>query len=315
MMEMRRVAEMCAMPKAYLRQRVGHDVIAQFGSELPWPPSAVTTNCRLPSEYVMGVDCPPAGNRSCQSCWPVATSKARINSQPCRQEADPPAVVMGPPSIGVPIFNATGIGELSRVVPTGCCQITWLVFRSSPAMVPQGGCMQGNPIGDMKALRVTPNGRAIHRLRAGFLAGFQRGRRRGGIFLAHAGSVLKQTVWNRIGDGDLADRINGDATPLKHPKVAGKYQRALRRWRGERAFIAQPVKGDAASELVEIVAPHIIAPFSLSRGRKLSSEKGCVGDSRSPGAGPCGTGVSGAGTSNLPSRRSSTKMLPVLAGI
>ncbi|MGY3468289.1 hypothetical protein ACVW0I_005160 [Bradyrhizobium sp. LM6.11] len=45
-----------------------------------------------------------------------------------------------------------------------------------------------------------------------------------------------------------------------------------------------------------IVLPHICASVSMPEGRKLSSEKGWVGDSRSPFAAPCGTGFSGAGT-------------------
>ncbi|MGY4445844.1 hypothetical protein ACVWZR_000501 [Bradyrhizobium sp. i1.3.1] len=46
-----------------------------------------------------------------------------------------------------------------------------------------------------------------------------------------------------------------------------------------------------------IVLPHICASVSMARGWKLRSENGWVGERRSPGAAPCGTGFSGAGTS------------------
>lgn len=42
----------------------------------------------------------------------------------------PPAVVAGPPSIGMPIRNGSGTGELSRTVPMRRFQTIWLVFRS-----------------------------------------------------------------------------------------------------------------------------------------------------------------------------------------
>src|SRR3981081_984132 len=64
----------------------------------------------------------------------------------------------------------------------------------------------------------------------------------------------------------------------------------------------------------KIVPPHMSAPVSFASGRNVSSENGCVGAVRSPGAAPCGTGRSGAGTISSPFLRSSTNRLPTLVG-
>ena len=46
----------------------------------------------------------------------------------------PPAVTIGPPSIGMPILNGSGIGELSRTVPMRFFHTIELVLRSIAEM-------------------------------------------------------------------------------------------------------------------------------------------------------------------------------------
>src|SRR5215467_13842224 len=58
----------------------------------------------------------------------------------------------------MPILIGTGIGALSRIVPFRRTHALLIVLRSMPATKPQGGRLQGKPIGERNGWRITPYG-------------------------------------------------------------------------------------------------------------------------------------------------------------
>ena len=52
---------------------------------------------------------------------------------------------MAPPWLGTPVWNHSGQGASSRLVPSGISQIFLPLVMSMPASLPQGGALQGAP--------------------------------------------------------------------------------------------------------------------------------------------------------------------------
>src|SRR5262245_23539461 len=105
------------------------------------PPAAITTNC-LPVVFplkVIGVACPLAGSFVIQSSLPVSLSNARKRlSFVAAMKTRPPAVTIEPPRFGDPVGEMPRFSR-SSTTPSGTCQRSLPVFRSTELSVPQGG--------------------------------------------------------------------------------------------------------------------------------------------------------------------------------
>jgi hypothetical protein len=100
-------------------------------------------------------------------------------------------------------------------------------------------------------------------------------------------------------------RIDGDAASVERAEITRVDKRSLQRRRRQRPDAAQLPERDPASRLIEWIGALHVALAKLRR-IEVESETGCVGEVRSPGAAPCGTGVSVIGTSGWPVSRLST---------
>src|SRR6266436_876968 len=106
----------------------------------------------------MGVAWPLAGKSYFQSSLPVSESNARRPlSIAAAVNTTPPAVTIAPPSVIVPVF----IPEIK--LPRGTSQIFFPSKRSTAATVPQGGALQGSPLGASSGVRNIANGAPVCR--------------------------------------------------------------------------------------------------------------------------------------------------------
>src|ERR1019366_2784036 len=102
----------------------------------------------------MGVAIADAGTRACHNWRPDSVSKARkVLSAVAPMKMSPLAVVIEPPSVGVPQPMGRGMGASSRTVPSGTCHRILPVLAWTAASVPQGGGLHGNPHGESNDLR------------------------------------------------------------------------------------------------------------------------------------------------------------------
>src|SRR5436190_15577643 len=115
-------------------------MIASPNPNGPPPPAAITTNCRPPTSYVIGVARAPAGRSAFHSSRPVSMSNARIAcSSVAPMKTNPLAVTIGPPRFGDP--------AAPPIVPSGTFQAIAPVFRLTATREPNGGGTHGKPVG------------------------------------------------------------------------------------------------------------------------------------------------------------------------
>src|SRR5580704_6779266 len=107
------------------------------------PVAFTTTYCRpsLPS-YVLGTEPAAASSLNDHSSLPVFASNARKRlSSVAPTNTSPPAVAIGPPMPGRPVFCLSA-GRLS-VMPSGTFHAISPVFTLTATSSPQGGCEHG----------------------------------------------------------------------------------------------------------------------------------------------------------------------------
>src|SRR6185503_15034306 len=98
----------------------------------------------------MGVARAPAGSEAFQSSFPVSTSNARkARSSVAPTNTRPDAVTIGPPRFGDPEpGGAAGAPSFSAgIVPRGTSQRIRPVSRLTATREPNGGRVQGRPVG------------------------------------------------------------------------------------------------------------------------------------------------------------------------
>src|ERR1700686_3989204 len=96
----------------------------------------------------MGVACPPAGSSNFHSSLPDSESKARRKlSIAAAVKTKPPAVIIGPPKVIVPVFIPV------MKLPNGTSQTFFPLKRSTAATVPHGGALHGRPLGERSGVR------------------------------------------------------------------------------------------------------------------------------------------------------------------
>ena len=93
-----------------------------------------------------------AGNLVDQIISPVSVRKIRNTcSAAAPMTTNPEPVIKAPPKFGTPQFRfGTTAGAKFLIDPSGCCQSTSPAVKSTATNLPQGGLVQGRPIGESK---------------------------------------------------------------------------------------------------------------------------------------------------------------------
>src|SRR2546426_746971 len=101
--------------------------------------------------HVFGVAWPPAGSSYFHSSFPVSESNARrYESIVAAVKTSLPAVTIGPPRLIDPV-SLPGF-----IVPSGTSQAFLPVNKSTASVVPHGGALQGDPLGEKRNVRYRP---------------------------------------------------------------------------------------------------------------------------------------------------------------
>src|ERR1700687_5934512 len=116
----------------------------------------MTTYCFPFRLYVIGVAWPPAGRSNFHMFFPGSESKARRKlSIAAAVKTRPPAVIIGPPRVIVPVFIP------GRKLPSGTSHTFFPVKRSTAATVPHGGALHGRPLGERSGERNMAEGAPV----------------------------------------------------------------------------------------------------------------------------------------------------------